>query len=360
LVRALPIVADSIANGSDQATELKISNKLHPIWKLMKESNVNDSLLKSLPALQVGAHGIKIKPGVEVLATAGPSNEPMIVTQRFGRGRVLLSVPALAGGTGTALHRDWGKQGKRSASKLIRNLVYWATEGSSIGRRRVTVEADKRFYRPGDSITFRAIAYNEDASRTTNYSVWGMFEPLSMEDTSTYAPAMWPEGVRRDSGETSARIVWGEEIPFLAQAANDSYGLTLSLNEVNDGSQGGLRMELTAYERDAKHADNKDASMLGHGTQVDSLSTEIHVLSDPFEQQNPLPNHELLQRIANLSGGKVLSKPSELAELLQARPVVELNPVQTQNPAWSQWWLWGLLGLLISSEWIARRLKGFA
>jgi uncharacterized membrane protein len=360
LVRALPIVADSIANGSDQATELKIQNKLHPIWKLMKESNVNDNLLKTLPALQMSAHGIKTKPGVDVLATAGNSNEPMVVTQRFGRGRVLLSVPALGGGMGSPLHRDWGQQGKRSASKLWRNLVYWATEGSSIGRRRVTVEADKRFYRPGDAMTFRAIAYNEDASRTTNYSLWGMFEPLSMEDTSLYAPAMWPEGVRRESGETSPRIAWGEELPFQPQGANDSYNLTLSLNEVNDGSQGGLRMELTAYERDASSGDSKDSKMFGHGTQVDSLSTEIHVLSDPFEQQNPLPNHDLLQRVAAVSGGKVLTKPSELAELLQARSVVELNPIQTQNPAWSQWWLWGLLGILISSEWIARRLKGFA
>ena len=46
----------------------------------------------------------------------------------------------------------------------------------------------------------------------------------------------------------------------------------------------GFRIELTAYE------DN---------TQVDSTSLEIQILDDPSEQQNPLPDHDLLRRVAD-------------------------------------------------------------
>ena len=52
-----------------------------------------------------------------------------------------------------------------------------------------------------------------------------------------------------------------------------------------------LRIELTAYEDQ---------------TQVDSTSLDIQILHDPFEQQNPFPNHELLERVAAASGGKVI------------------------------------------------------
>ena len=49
-----------------------------------------------------------------------------------------------------------------------------------------------------------------------------------------------------------------------------------------------LRVELTAMEE---------------FTQVDSTSLDIQILHDPFEQQNPFPNHELLALIAKHSGG---------------------------------------------------------
>ena len=361
LLRALPIVSDSVQNDLVESLSFKIKNRLHPVWKLLNESGANDRLLDAIPALRVSVRGLKLKPGAEVLATVEESGDPMIVAQRFGRGRILLSAPAMGGATGASLHTDWGQQGKKSASKLWRNMVYWVTEGSSIGRRRITAEADKRFYRPGDSITFKAIAYDDSARRTTNLRVWSLFEPLSIEEASTYSPALWPEGIRRDSGETSPRIPWGEEVPFQKLPSGDAYGLTLSLNEASDGSQGGLRMELTAYE--GEDAANDKAALgqsFGHGTQVDSMSIELHILSDPFEQQNPLPNHDLLIRVANLSGGKVLAKPDELAELLQTRRTIELESIQSQEPAWSGWWLWCLLGILLTLEWIVRRLSGFA
>ena len=67
----------------------------------------------------------------------------------------------------------------------------------------------------------------------------------------------------------------------------------------------GLRIELTAYE------DN---------TQVDSTSLEIQILDDPSEQQNPLPDHDLLRRIASESGGTVLKGADDLTAMIESLP----------------------------------------
>ncbi|MGN6547452.1 MAG: hypothetical protein ACTHK7_20535, partial [Aureliella sp.] len=82
--------------------------------------------------------------------------------------------------------------------------------------------------------------------------------------------------------------------------------------------------------------------------------------SDPFEQQNPLPNRELLARVASLSGGKVLERPDDLARILSDREVMQGPPHRDITPAWSRFWLWCCLLGCITAEWILRRTKGFA
>lgn len=93
---------------------------------------------------------------------------------------------------------------------------------------------------------------------------------------------------------------------------------------------------------------------------MDSTSLAIQVLSDPFEQQNPLPNHELLTRLAVVSGGQVLEYPSDLADLLRNRKQTIGPPKREISPAWSDWWLWLCLLGLLSTEWIWRRVTGLA
>ena len=187
-----------------------------------------------------------------------------------------------------------------------------------------------------------------------------MLEPISLDDSSSLSPAIWPEGVRRDSGETSTRVVWGEELPLKRNSQELGYSLALNLSEISDSGHTGMRMELTAYESGSHNKDTASNSGVGHGTQVDSMSLEIYILSDPFEQQNPLPNHDLMERIATVSGGQVLKSPQELADLLRMRAEVKSKPEQTELPAWSQWWLWCMLCSFVSAEWILRRINGLA
>ena len=191
--------------------------------------------------------------------------------------------------------------------------------------------------------------------KTGNYRIYAMFEPVSLDDMSLYSPILWPENVVRESGETGPRLAWGEELMLPQSVVTDEeFELALVLSESTSTSDSGMRIELTAYEGE------ESEMSYGHGTQVDSSSLEIQVLSDPFEQRNPLPNRELMERVASLSGGQVLDKPNQLAEIMENRTEHVEEPTRNYTPAWSRWWLFAALIGLLTTEWVWRRLAGMA
>lgn len=354
LMPLLPIDLAGTSSGLAEQAEVDVVMPQHPVWRLRLEHKPNQQMLLDLPPLSVATSNYPAKPTAEVLAERRDDGEPVMLAHRVGRGRVFVSTASLGGSSYALLADQWGPQPERVAAKFWRNLVYWATEGSSTGRRRLVAESDKVFYRPGDSLTISATTYDEAARRTDKYQVWAMVEPESLDDTSLYSPLLWPENVVRESGEVSPRIAWGEEFPLAQNPTGDDYAMTLMLSETGSLGDSGMRIEMTAYEGAESDA------LYGHGTQVDSSSLAIQVLTDPFEQQNPLPNHELLERVAALSGGEVIHTPEQLAALLQGRQEVVGPPHRDLSPAWSRWWLWATLLGLLSAEWVWRRMTGLA
>ncbi|TWU11052.1 hypothetical protein [Allorhodopirellula heiligendammensis] len=335
-----------------QPREVDVTMPQHPIWRLRWEQASNDQLLGALPSLAESGAVASAKSTADVLAKNRDDGTPTIVAHRVGRGRVLVSTASLGGTALTDLSERWGPQPERVASKFWRNLVYWVTEGSSTGRRRLVAHSDKRFYRPGEPLSILAMAYDEGARRTNKYSVWAMFEPASLEDLSLYSPLLWPDNVVRDSGEVSPKLAWGEELMLDTDRTEEGYRLDLLLSESGGVGDGGLRIEMTAYEGTGSQ------NAFDHGTQVDSTSLAIQILSDPFELQNPLPNHELMARLASLSGGDVLNQPRQLAQLLKDRKVTSGPPHRDLTPAWSRWWLWLTLLGLLTAEWVWRKAIG--
>lgn len=350
----LPLTLDSNRPGPAGPVNVTVSAPRHPIWRLRLEERLNEELLDQLPPLQLSESEHVPKSTAEVLAIRRESGEPMMIAHRAGRGRVIATSADLGSQALIELSNTWGSQPERVATKLWRNLVYWATEGSATGRRRLIAESDKRFYRPGEGFAVTATAYDESARRTQNYRIWAMFEPTSLDELSMYSPVLWPDNVVRESGEVSPRIVWGEELPLTPVSDSERYEMRLQLSETSDIGDSGFRIEMTAYLAD------ESSSAFNHGTQVDSTSLAVQIISDPFEQQNPLPNHELLHRVAAVSGGEILESPAQLAEIMKNRREIKGTPHRDLSPAWSRWWLWLCLLGLLSTEWICRRVTGLA
>ncbi len=145
-------------------------------------------------------------------------------------------------------------------------------------------------------------------------------------------------------------LPWSEEFELLKETAEKLYDATLPIAEAKSVPSGvsltqGLRIELTAYDS---------------STQVDSTSLEVQIIDDPSEQQNPLPDHDLLRRIAASSGGSVLTGPKDLTAMIERLPRIVGPSEIKKTPAWSVWWLLSTLIGLLTIEWIWRRRVGLA
>ena len=249
----------------------------------------------------------------------------------------------------TLFAENWGAGDNRYYAKFWRNVVYWLSENSANGRRRLIGSAAKLSYRPGETIGLRATVYDEAGNETTGCRLMAIVDPsfTGRELESDYAPICWPKGVVRESGEQGPYVAWGEEF------------------EMNRSAGWARVRGRTASRRGAarrfRHPD------VAHRTEryddyalIDSTPVEVQILDDPFEQQNPLPNHELLRQIALISGGQVLHDSASLAALLETLPAETGPPVVHRAPAWSTWWLLSWLLLLLTVEWIWRRRLGMA
>jgi uncharacterized membrane protein len=355
----LPVQLVATARDWDEArVSIKVAAKGagHPIWHLSSDESQNRAALAALPAFLGSNRFGRVKPGAEVLAqttsspTAGES-PPAVVVQPFGRGRTMVMTTAITRRWASDFTESWGGNDARYYKKFWRNVIYWLTENSSIGRRRLLAETDKRLYRPGEPITIRARTFDENAAPTLDYRVAVTVDPSSSSDVSSdNSPLRRPAGGQKAAGAKGQFLPWSEEFELVREPSDHSYGATLPIAESKSVPVGtsltqGLRIELTAYE------DN---------TQVDSTSLEIQILDDPSEQQNPLPDHDLLRRIASESGGTVLKGANDLTALIERLPRLTAPPEIKTTPAWSVWWLLALLIVLLTIEWVWRRRIGMA
>ena len=363
------------------AIHANVSGKPHPLFQILDDQKRNQQVLNSFPSIRGANLSLRPKPNLTtVLAVgtgdgnapagklftvegirslfAGPRPQaamfgggefPALAVGQYGRGRTMtLSTPITD--AASEKFRNWGTNGNQYYTKFWRNAIYWLTESSFIGRRRLVAAADKRYYSPGETITLTCSAYDEGASDTSDYRVEAMIEPQSFEDIdSDYSVIRWPNNVERVDGE-GPFVMWGEvfELPVKELAAGrDAYTIELQIADalLSGTANQSMRVELTAYE---------DA------TQVDSTSVAIQVLHDPFEQQNPFPHHDLLARLATESGGSVLKSAEDIADMLARLPVTTGPSEIRKAPVWSSWWLLAVLLGVVSTEWCWRRWIGLA
>jgi uncharacterized membrane protein len=357
------------------------SSTPHPLFQILEDETNNRKVLASFPGFQ-GAHlNLRPKPnlttvlavgtlrgqapsgslfsaqGIRDLLRAGQEPEvdakdefPLLAVGQYGKGRTMIMTTPITG-DGAAQFVQWGTTGNEYYAKFWRNAIYWLTENSFVGRRRLVGAADKRYYRPGETINLTASAYDENANYTTDYRLVAMIEPQTFDDIeSDYSVMRWPNNIKRTSGEEGPFVAWGEEFEVPVNRATDgrdAYSLELAIADalsMGTANQS-MRIELTAYE---------------DVTQIDSTSVAIQVLHDPIEQQNPFPNHELLGELAQKSGGQILRDAESIVNMLSSLPARHGPAEIHKTPLWSTWWLLAALLGVLSAEWCWRRWVGLA
>ena len=350
---------DLLAEGSDwdealTAVQPVTDGAIHPIWHITSDEARNRAILKTFPKF-LGLHRVgPLKPTAELLARAGAGADarPVLAVQPYGRGRTLAMTTGITRRWAPDFAQRWGEGGdNRYYKKFWRNAIYWLTENSSIGRRRLLAETDKRLYRPGEPIVIRARTFDENAAATLEYRVAVSVEPKSAGDvTADDSPLRRPASGPRPENGPGPLLPWGEEFNLAKLPAETAYTAALPVSDAKSLPTGvtltqPLRIELTAYEGN---------------TQVDSTALEVQVLDDPSEQQNPLPDHELLRDVAARSGGTVLRGPGDLAAMIEKLPKVVGRPEIKRVPAWSRWGPLAALLVLLTTEWVWRRRLGLA
>jgi uncharacterized membrane protein len=354
----LPVVSMPASSDWNAAARVSVrpveSSSLHPIWNIVSDEKQNRAILESLPEFRGTNRVLRVKSGASVIAVSdstgsGEGPAPVIVVAPYGKGRTMAMTTAITWPFAPDFVQTWGVSDNRYYAKFWRNVIYWLTENSINGRRRLIATSDKISYQPGETVKIQAAAYNEGANRTMDCRVAVIIEPqsASADLDSDYSPMRWPDGVQRTSGEEGPYIAWGEEFDIIKQTAGQNYTVELPLVDASSPvvATQAVRIELAAYE---------DFAL------IDSTSIDVQILDDPFERRNPLPDRELLGRIASLSGGEVLSDARSLADMLEDLSPVVGPPTVRKVPLWSRWWLLILLLTLLTVEWAWRRALGLA
>jgi len=307
----------------------------HPIWHFADNRERNGAILEKMPIFYGCNLVERLKPAATIL---GKSDRPLLSVgqapifscQTFGRGRTFAMLTDTTPDWGRDFERIWGEGDNRYFRKFWRNVVHWLAENSGGSNRRLRVETDKVFYRPGQPIEVTARAYDDKLAETDLYRVVARVRGPT-EDAS------------QPFDETATILV--------RQLADPAYRGKLTTPQTskileNPGSTvHPLLLDVAAFDGDRVAAQS---------------NVELQVIDDPVEFRDPRPDPSQLKELAQATGGRVIQTPAELAILLAGHPEATVSEVVSRAPLWDSPLLWLLLLGLLSSEWILRRLKGLA
>ncbi|GIW93089.1 MAG: membrane protein [Pirellulaceae bacterium] len=111
----------------------------HPVVRLAPETQ-NEQVWRRLPPLLGANRFSKLKPAARVLA-AGPNDEPLLVAQEYGRGRVL----AFAG---DSTYRWWQHGHQQEHKRFWRQAILWLAHRDEDPRSEVWIKLAQRRFPP--------------------------------------------------------------------------------------------------------------------------------------------------------------------------------------------------------------------
>jgi hypothetical protein len=266
----------------------------------------NAAAWAKLPPLDGANRFTGVTQGAVVLAEAdGKENEPLLVSQEFGGGRVI----AFAGDS--TWH--WVMRGFDAAHKRFwRQIVLWLAHKEQVADGDVWVRLDNTRYFPGDHVAFVAGAQSPQN------------EPLL-------------------DAEIKARILKPDN--------KSSDALMLRKGDETDGSfrdtqlPGDYTIEVTATRK---------------GQALGTARARFSVAQQDLELDNPAADLDSLKVVAGSSGGEVIEPerlPKWLADLMKKTDYLDVKQ-ETKQTLWDQWPLFLCIVLLLTLEWFLRKRWG--
>ena len=293
----------------------------HPIFQVSDKDN--DEVLDSIPYFRGCSRVQRAKPAAVTLAehpfyrTAfGPM--PLIAVQQYGNGRSMAFVSDTTAGWGELFENDWGKDGdNRYFRRFWQNAFRWLGQYRlSRPSKYVLLETDKASYGSDEDIPLTAEVNDEDFNPTSNARVTVRISG--------------PDGYRNEVALT----------PDFKKAGRYAG----SFKPPREG-----RYDAEAY------------AYLG-GAQLDTDFIQVDVAKPNVEFKNYVRNESLLKRLAQFTGGRVVT-PDEaihLPQIIRENQGLAAKSLTETVPMWDKWPFLAILFILLTTEWVLRKRVGLA
>ena len=330
----------------------------HPIMKLSADPKKNKEIFKLHPPFKGTNIIMRAKPAATVLMTHnqlaldgkwapynrydpnlkryvrstkdGKNMMPIIAVQDFGRGRSMAFTPDAAGGWGEYYMCKWGPGNKNNQyyAKFWRNAVNWLA-ARSIAKHGSRVEGSTEIltYKPGEKMKVRAVVFDAKDEENIQDSIEIRAWLLDKTKLNSDSNAVLKKSILRYN---SADKNFAGEIELPATITADEAIIVFEATKAGDVG--------------------KNVKLIGE----DRVPVRILQIGD--ELKNPTPDFKNMERIVTETGGKMINTKKELKKFL----------VDTQNrqqdkgefykvPLWDKKWVFGLIILLLTVEWVIRK-----
>lgn len=315
----LPVYLDAPSGGRPATNDLKLTltreGFLQPWARLRSQEPEERERLDAMPGFKVLNRVRDFKPGATVVATVKDdqgSVYPAIVTQRYGNGRtaaVMIGDLWRWGLKDAELHKDLDKAWRQLARWLVADVP-----------NRVQLETEQNLSDPNQSTTLRVRARDKSFQPLDNASAVISVETMSSVGTNRNVVRLTAEPSPTEPGVYEATYVPRDAGAFEARA------VVTSATGVEEGK-------------------------IAAGWAANLGNEEFQALK---------PNRGLLENLAALSGGEIVSADGLKAfvETLPNRKVPLMETAST--PLWHRSLVFLFAILCFIGEWALRRWKGLA
>jgi uncharacterized membrane protein len=307
----------------------------HPIWRIVEDPLQNRRVLAAMPQFLGTNYMQRLKPAATALAmSATPIPQagimPIFAVQTYGRGRSFAFAPDTTADWGRFFESQWGEADNRYFRRFWRNVVRWLTENSTAGGKRLQIETDRVIYRAGQPIVLTAHAFDDQLNETTDYDLVAQWKAT----TPAAAPGTLPT------------------VPLAAATSGKSYVAQLDSAMLLSSDRATAPTTIVPTRELEVIASHK-------GTEIARATTKIQILPDVHELLQPRSQPEVLEQLADATGGRVFRSAQELTASLLTISVTPGDSVVTRQPIWDSPLTWFVMLGLLAIEWTLRRLSGY-